>query len=59
MTLATPDDVAVRLGSALLEGADRIQVFIEDASALGEENCTGAWDRTSPPPSSRRSYAPR
>ncbi|MFD4608284.1 hypothetical protein ACFWOT_09220 [Streptomyces sp. NPDC058440] len=51
MILANSQDVSARLGRALEDEAEtaRVEAFLEDASALIVDYCTGSWDRTSPP----------
>lgn len=50
MPLATPEDIAARLGRPLSDDEQpRVLAFIEDASAFVTDYCTGRWDRTSPP----------
>ncbi|MET8164692.1 hypothetical protein ABZT34_10590 [Streptomyces sp. NPDC005329] len=50
MSLATPADISARLGRPLADDeGPRVQAFLDDATALVEEYCTGRWDRATPP----------
>ncbi|MCZ4119032.1 hypothetical protein [Streptomyces sp. H39-S7] len=50
MSLATTDDVSARVGQSFTATElPRVLAFLDDATALVTDYCTGTWDRTNPP----------